>query len=299
MRRFIFWLLVATNVLTLPVMLIALFSPTLFSHLSGIPIFTRAYNVADHSLVYEWEQRFWINGATPHGVDRHHALIAALQGDPAATNPGEFIVAGHRLVSGNGAVFAIRKFRFRPQTVVAGANSQYEKITVFLPDGLPKEGESIIFGGSDSNGPFAVLTFGGPSGGHEGPSCFAYARRGAMKIVESDWEHDRELEERLSLSNDEGENLAAISETQAVVANISLEFEPYRWEGNSGPIPCGYFPVTPHYQISWAGRIDQIWFHGKGINELEPWEGAATGPLEMDEFVPKQARDVSLQFSGK
>lgn len=290
-RRTFRWLVGAVALVTL------ILGSVLISHNSTVVKFSRKMGLseptaADYHIKYEWQSIYWMRNAEPVEIEPHRALMASMRTGSVPAEIGEFMVTGHRVTAGHGAVLAMRKYVNTPNSKFSDPGAgRYEYLTIYLPDGLPMEGETLVFGETAPGAPFAIWSEGEPLVGIFGRSCFGYAVKGTIEIVESRWEHiDAARKDAGEFEKEELKGGESVFKTDDVVANISLEFEPYREDSFDGLTPCGYFPFSPNKIKSWAGVIDQLWFSGMEIGDLEPWQGSATGPLTGREFMPEIGR---------
>jgi hypothetical protein len=126
------------------------------------------------------EEWLAVNGGQLQEEARHRDLLARILADNVPQlgyEQKEFVVTGHRIVPGAGAVFAFRSFD--PGPILGVDRAGFLKLTGFVPQSLMKVGGEIRI--PATNGPFVFLStsssnFPGASG------CYGYASSGFIRI---------------------------------------------------------------------------------------------------------------------
>jgi len=171
--------------------------------------------------------RIWVESGEFEQREAHYAMI---RDRIDRLTDSEFVITGHRIVSGSGTVFAVRAYRGGlPLLVDQGA---FQKVSVYIPVALEAlEGTAVI---EDIPGVIAFFSEG--SSAFPGRSgCAGYARRGEVKyeLAGDGW--------------------------LRVVMDLHFElFSPGGWKGECGSISYrveGSFEAkSPQVLSSWEGR---------------------------------------------
>jgi hypothetical protein len=120
---------------------------------------------------------FFVEGASLSGLSDHNRLRLAIENEDAITVSKEFVVTGHRLVSGLGMVIGVREFS--KGTILNSDTSAFRKLTIYMPDPMAttkstlslKLDKSVIVFMSHSSANLPGIT-----------GCFGYASDGTLNL---------------------------------------------------------------------------------------------------------------------
>ena len=238
-------------------------------------------------MLYVWEDEFWIDNAQPADLKRHREIIAKLRAGQPATDVDEFVVTGHEIVPGAGAILVRQIFKTDPYPdfyILLGngkeeSHSRFRKLMIYLPDGIPDDGMTVDLG--TASGAFALLTRGTLTDIRQ--SCFAYSSHGRVTGLDTK-EHDLSGKLMKVPTYQEGpagteapESVEEIiSHEELIFRNVLVEvYAEFEMNGSNSSVHCGDGGYARE------GIYSQIRFGKRMIGNL-PWGGNSMGPLEFD-----------------
>lgn len=235
----------------------------------------------------------WVRNAEFADRDRHLQFAAAVGRGELEQFPEDFPIIGHRIVPGRGDILSTRLF-VRKYGGMPGASVSHERLTIFLPDGLPEKGQEVSVKYSGTEGAIAIISRG--SALNPTTACFGYARDGVVGVAGAMPEGpvDTAVSENIYAPN----NGDVVSDVSDVIVYISLEFDMY-WMTGKGSAPCA-LPGTDSSGITTNryGVMDTFIFTLNDIATLSPWEGNVSGPITKLEFGPAELVETEPMVRG-
>ncbi len=128
-----------------------------------------------HGCVRLKSNSFFIEGASMQNVELHEQACQAIITNKLPPIEREFVVTGHRISEGEGFIIASRIFNQSRWVDQA----EFEKLTIYIPAGLPLDGSNISL---RTSGVIAFFSTGSANfPGQTG--CFGYASDGLVNVI--------------------------------------------------------------------------------------------------------------------